>query len=52
MTSLSHEEVQKLPPLQVLIANIVIEVLEGQVTSKDTSAKVQKVSDHQKGDIN
>ena len=57
MTSLSQEEVQQLPPppppllLQVLIANIVTEALEGQVTSKDTSAKVQKVSDHLKGDI-
>ena len=54
MTSLSHQEVQQLPPplllLQVLIANIVTEALEGQVTSKDTSVKVQKVSDHLKGD--
>ena len=56
VTSLSQEEVQQLPPppllLQVLIANIVIEALEGQVTSKDTSVKVQKVSDHLKGDTN
>jgi hypothetical protein len=54
MTSLDHEEVQQPPPpppplLQVLIANIVTEALEGQVTSRDTSAKVQKVSDHLKG---
>ena len=55
MNSLSHEDVQQLPPpllLQVLIAIIVTEALKGQVTSKDTSAKVQKVSDHLKGDTN